>query len=88
MVHLRNLKLPEFDKNWRIYKQKALVFNQKCQYDIGLGSDFLAKSGIDILYSTGTTKWFENVLLMREPHKVNNSEYLAMADAYIIQIIS
>ena len=30
-------------------------------------------------------EWFENVLPMREPHKVNNTEYLAMADAYIIQ---
>ena len=30
-------------------------------------------------------EWFENVLPMREPHKVNNSEYLVMADAYVIQ---
>ena len=34
MVHLRNLKLPEFDKNRRIDEQKALVFYQKCRYDI------------------------------------------------------
>ena len=81
MVHLRNLKLPEFDKNRRIDEQKALVFDQKCRYDIILGSDFLTKLGIDILYSTVTMEWFETVLPMREPHKVNNTEYLAMADA-------
>ena len=70
------------------YRQKkALVFNHnKFQYDIILENDFLTKSGITILYSIGTTEWFENVLPIREPHKANNSEYLAMADAYIIQI--
>ena len=85
MVKLRNLNLPEFDKNRRIDEQKALVFDQKCRYDIILGADFLTKSGIDIVYSTGTIECFENVLPMREAHKTNNAEYLAMADAYMMQ---
>ena len=85
MVKLRNLKLPEFDKNRRIDEQKALVFDQKCRYDIILGADFLTKTGIDILYSTGTMEWFANVLPMREVHKINNAKSLAMADAYIMQ---
>ena len=85
MVNLHKLKLPEFDKNHRADKQKALFFDQKCRYDIILGADFLTKSGIDILYSTGTMEWFENVLPMREAHKLNNAEYLTMADAYLMQ---
>ena len=70
MVKLRNLKSPEFDKNRWIDEQKKLIFNQKCWYDIILGADFLTKSGIDILYSTGTMDWFENILPMSKAHKL------------------
>jgi hypothetical protein len=31
-------------------------------------------------------EWFENALPMRGAHKLSNGEYLAMDDAYIIQI--
>ena len=48
MVKLRNLKLPEFDKNCQVDEQKALVFDQKCRYDILLGAYFLTKTGIDV----------------------------------------
>ena len=81
MVKLRNLKVPEFDKNYWVDEQKALIFDQKCRYGIILGADFLTKTGIDILYSTGTMKWFEHVLSRREAHRTNNAEYLAMSDA-------
>ena len=40
MVHLRDLRLPEFDKNRRIDEQKALIFDGKCRYDVILGADF------------------------------------------------
>ena len=85
MVHLRDLRLPEFDKNRRIDEQKALVFENKCRYDVILGSDFLTKSGIDIKYSDGTMNWFENVRPMREPWALDNKEYVAMADSISIQ---
>jgi len=85
MVHLRDLRLPEFDKNRRIDGQKGLIFDGKCRYDVILGADFLTKSGIDINYSTGTMHWFENVRPMREPWKLDNSECNAMASAYDIQ---
>ena len=49
------------------------------------GADFLTKSGIDILYSTGAMKLFENVLPVREGHKLNKAEYLVMSDAYIMK---
>ena len=54
MVHLSGLKLPKFDKNRTIDVQKALIFDEKCRYDVILCADFLTKSGIDIKYSTGT----------------------------------
>ena len=85
LVHLRDMRLPEFDKNRRIDEQKALVFDGKCRYDVILGADFLTKAGIDINYSTGTMHWFENVRPMREPWKLDNSEYHAMACAFDIQ---
>jgi hypothetical protein len=41
MVILKRIRLPEFDKNRIIEKQKALVFDGKCKYDVILGADFL-----------------------------------------------
>jgi hypothetical protein len=63
MVVMRNLKLPEFDKNRNVEQQKALIFElETCKYDVILGADFLTKTGIDVRYSTGTMQWFENEL--------------------------
>jgi hypothetical protein len=55
MVVMRNLMLPEHDKNRNIEQQKALIFElDTCRYDVILGADFLTKTGIDLKYSTGT----------------------------------
>ena len=67
-------------------EQKALIFEKKCCYDVILGSDFLTKSGIYITYSDGTMSWFGNTLNMREPWSLHNSDYLAMADTFEMQI--
>jgi hypothetical protein len=54
LVVLRNLRLPELDKNHNIDQQKALIFDaDTCKYDVILGADFLSKPGIDVKYSTG-----------------------------------
>ncbi len=51
VVTLRDMRLPEFDKNRNIETQKALVFyNPGCKYDIIYGNDFLVKTGINFLY--------------------------------------
>jgi len=84
-VYLRDLRLPEFDKNRRIYEIKAPVFNQKTQFDIILGSNFLNKSGIDLKYSNSTMNWFKNSLKIREPWALNNAEYVEMSDAFDVQ---
>jgi hypothetical protein len=67
VVVMRNLRLPELDKNCVVNQQKALVFDGDCKYDVILGADFLSKSGIDIKYSTGIIEWLDNELPMRDP---------------------
>ncbi len=64
MVVMRNLRLPELDKNRNIEQQKALIFeSENCKYDVILGApDFLTKTGIDVKYSPNTIEWFENEL--------------------------
>jgi hypothetical protein len=52
---LRNLRLPELDKNRNVDQQKSLIFDaDSCRYDVVLGADFLSKTGIDVKYSAGT----------------------------------
>ena len=54
MVTLRDVRLPEFDKNRHILQQRALVFdNENCKYDIILGTNFLSKTGIKLDYQNG-----------------------------------
>jgi hypothetical protein len=61
MVVLRNLRLPELDKNRNVDQQKAIIFYaDSCRYDVILGADFLSKTGIDVKYSTETMEWFDN----------------------------
>jgi hypothetical protein len=55
MVVLRNLRLPELDKNCNMDQQKELVFDaDSCRYDVIFGADFLSKTGFDVKYSSGT----------------------------------
>jgi hypothetical protein len=52
MVVLRNLRLPELDKNRNVDQQKALIFDADSgRYDMILGADFLSKTGIDVKFS-------------------------------------
>ena len=74
MVILRDIRLPEFDKSRQVKEQKAIVFEHNTIYDIILGTDFLAKSGINIMDSTKTIQWFENKLPMRDPFYMDNRE--------------
>ena len=87
VVLLEEIRLPEFDKNRVVLRQRALIFDNKdCQYDIILGTDFLAQTGIKIDYETGTMSWFDNTLPMRPPHGLDTSEFVAMEDHYCLQL--
>jgi hypothetical protein len=86
MVVMRNIRLPELDKNRNIEQQKALIFESKtCKYDMILGADFLTKSGIDVKYSTGTIEWFENEIPLHNPHLLKDKDYVSMAEIIKIQ---
>jgi hypothetical protein len=80
MMVLRNLRLPELDKNRNVDQQKALIFDADfCRYDVILGAVFLSKTGIDVKYSTGTIEWFDNELPLRD------TRYLQSKDFYLRQ---
>ncbi len=85
MVIMRNLRLPELNKNCVVNKQKALVFDGTCKYNVILGADFLSKSSIDIKYSSGIIKWFDSKLPMRDPHQLDDKDYIAMMDIMEVQ---
>jgi hypothetical protein len=86
VVIMRNLRLPEFDRNRNVNQQKALVFqSETCKYDVILGADFLTKTGIDIKYSTGTIEWFDNELPLCNPHLFQDKDFEAMAEIVEVQ---
>ena len=87
VITMRDVRLPEFDKNRRVGQQKALIFdNDNCKYDIIFGTDFLSKTGIKLDYETGQMKWFNNVLPMRPSHGLRSSDFNAMEEQYYIQL--
>jgi hypothetical protein len=86
VVIMRNLRLPEFNKNRNVDQQKALVFqSETCKYDVILGADFLTKTGIDVKYSTGTMEWFDNELPLRNPHLLQDEDVEGMAEIVEVQ---
>jgi hypothetical protein len=87
MVVLRNLRLPELDKNRKVDQQKALVFDaNSCRYDMILGADFLSKTGIDVKYSTGIIEWFDNELPLHDTRYLQSKDFLPMAETIEIQL--
>ena len=83
---MRNLRLPEFDKNRNVDQQKALVFqSETCKYDVILGADFLTKTGIDVKYSTGTMEWFDSESPLRNSHLLEAKDFQAMAELTKVQ---
>jgi hypothetical protein len=86
VVTVKDLRLPEFDKNWHISQQKALVFdNDHVRYDIILGTNFLSKTGIKLNYSEGKMEWFNCSLPLRPPGGLDSKDFDAMEDMFFIQ---
>ena len=69
MVRLRDRRLPKLYKNRCIDKQRALLFEGSCQYGVILGSDFLEKTGINLLYKKKVTDWFGVTVPMRHANE-------------------
>ena len=64
-VCLRDLVLPEFDRNKKIDYQGAYVFGGECRYDVILGRDFLSKVGMKFDFSKNTITWEDVEVAMR-----------------------
>ena len=67
MNELRNIRLPEFDKNCQINGVKALVFDNECKYDIIFGADVLSWIGLIIDYRHSNMEWYGSTSPLREP---------------------
>ena len=57
MVKLRDLRLPEFNKNMSIESHNALVFDTPCRNNIIFGIDFLNKVGMKINFENSVVEW-------------------------------
>ena len=88
VVTLRDMRLPEFDKNRRIDEHKCLVFdNDNCNYDIILGTQFLSKTGIKLNYAEETMEWFDTTLPLKPTGVgLEAADFDAMVDSFHIQV--
>ena len=77
VVKIRDLCLPEFDKNMSTESQKALVFDTPCRYDIILGSVLLGKVGIKINYED-VIEWYDSRLPLRNTNGPNPKDFKEM----------
>jgi hypothetical protein len=86
VVTLRDMRLPEFDKNWCIIQQKGLVFdNDTVKYDIILGTNFLPKTGTSLNYSEGKMEWFDCSIPLHLPEGLDSKDFDATEDMIFVQ---
>ena len=72
--------LPEFDKSRRIDGLQAFVFEAPCQYDMIIGRDFLAKTGIKLDFKFATMQWLETMVPMKESKHVYQQNYTELIE--------
>jgi hypothetical protein len=87
VVTVRDIRLPEFDKNRHNNQQKLLVFdNDNIKYNIILGTNFLSKTGMKLNYSEGNMEWFDCSIPLHPPGGLDSKEFNAMEDMFHIQV--
>ncbi len=87
VITMRDLRLPEFDKNRRNNNKKVLLFdNNNVKYNIILGTNFLSKTGIKLNYSEGNMEWFDCSIPLSPPGGLDSKEFDAMEDIFHIQV--
>jgi hypothetical protein len=87
VVTMRDLRLPEFNKNRPINQQKVFVFDKdNVKYDINLGTNFLSKTGIKLNYSEGNMEWFDYSIPLCPTGGLDSINFDAMEDMFHIQV--
>ena len=82
MIKMRDIRLPEFNKNRSIDEQPALVFDSKhCKYDLILGSDFLTRAGLILDYVNFEVTWFGDSIPLRDSHHLTSEEFSSLMNA-------
>ena len=84
LVHMRDLRLPEFNRCRSISEHKALIFDGPCKYDIIIGADFLTKAGLAIDYQAKEVNWFGDTIPLREPG-LTTQDYVAILEESKLQ---
>ena len=86
MIKLRDVRLPEFDKNRRIECQKALIFDNPCRYDMIIGRDFINKYKFDMIFSKKQVEWFGNTIPMRNPRDFTEIDFVELTECFQVQL--
>ena len=83
---VEGMRLPAFDKNRVIAEHKFEVFDakSKCNYDMILGGDFLAKIGMNLRYKDLTIEWFGNIIRMET--LTRPSAVASHVEQYLVQM--
>ena len=81
-VILKDLRMPEFDKNLSIDGQMCYVFDTPCRYQIIAGRDFLQRTGIDLGFKKNHITWMSMSIPMKSPH-FTEANYNAVIDKYL-----
>lgn len=75
-VIIRDISLPEFDRNKRVELQGAFVFRGPCNYDIILGRDFLSKIGLVLDFDSHKIRWINRETEMKDEVPVGMAQRL------------
>jgi hypothetical protein len=67
VVYLRDVSLPELNSSRRADSLRAFVFKKPCNYDLILGNDFCATSGLVLDFAAQQIHWFEDSLPFKPP---------------------
>ncbi len=87
VVTMRGLRLPKFDKNRHINRQKVLMIdNDNVKFDIILGTNFLSKTGIKLNYLEGNMEWFDCSIPLCPPGGLDSKGFDTMEDMFHIQV--
>jgi hypothetical protein len=87
VVTMRDLRLPNFNRNRPINQQKVLAFDDgNVKFDITLGTYSLSKTGIKLNYSEGNMEWFDCSIPICPPGGLDSNKFNAMEDMFHIQV--